>query len=284
VQCINNQIEIYDLESKEFIGYIPSYNDSLLTTFAFSADNNNILLGHNDGSIYRFNVEKVFLQPTELPPNYKVIPASDLVLNDGQGVGTGFGNGDGFGDGEHSSLNIMRIYNNNKNTLTPKIGLGILSFPFFLNISAGAEYKNATILAPFYFGGGVDFNIGLPDKDFPYKYSENNIIQANPIILGGKIYGSIGITFTPWFQDLLISFGLNIGGNISCLGYFPDNGYLITPPLLGVAAKLQAGAIIKGFEVCFAVNYDGTNKFYPEITMGYQIKLKQRTKEQNEAA
>ena len=95
----------------------------------------------------------------------------------------------------------------------------------------------------------------------------------------------IGTAVTIIVGVLCIAIGIsNIGGNISCLGYFPDNGYLITPPLLGVAAKLQAGAIIKGFEVCFAVNYDGTNKFYPEITMGYQIKLKQRTKEQNEAA
>lgn len=33
VQNEINQIEIYDLSSKKFVGYVPSYNTSLLTTF-----------------------------------------------------------------------------------------------------------------------------------------------------------------------------------------------------------------------------------------------------------
>ena len=66
IQTDENQIEIYDLDTKEYLGFIPSYNSSLLTTFAFSNDNKCVLLGYADGSIYKFDIDKVFLQPNHM--------------------------------------------------------------------------------------------------------------------------------------------------------------------------------------------------------------------------
>ena len=66
MQTNKNQIEFYDLSTQEFIGFIPAYNSTFLTTFAFNSDNTSILIGHQDGSIYRFEIDTVFLEPNEI--------------------------------------------------------------------------------------------------------------------------------------------------------------------------------------------------------------------------
>ena len=72
--------------------------------------------------------------------------------------------------------------------------------------------------------------------------------------------------------------GCKFGTNLSSLGYFPQNGYLITKPILAFATGIQLGASFKGFELDVSINYDATNKFYPEILFGYQIELKKKDK------
>ena len=285
IQTDENQIEIYDLETKEYLGFIPSYNSSLLTTFAFSDDNKCVLLGYADGSIYKFDIDKVFLQPNQSTPDVQIVSSLDVVIQGGNAYGSGQatvgGSGNGFGTGSGDGFldpNAIRVFKQSNDSIIPKVGLGFLSSPFLINLNITGEYRNVTLISPVYFGGSLKFSCGFPRKDFPYTYLVNGIQQKNPYIFGVNIYGNIGIIISPWIQDLFLILGCKFGTNLSSLGYFPQNGYLITKPILAFATGIQLGASFKGFELDVSINYDATNKFYPEILFGYQIELKKKDK------
>ena len=129
VQTNKNQIEFYDLSTQEFIGFIPAYNSTFLTTFAFNSDNTSILIGHQDGSIYRFEIDTVFLEPNEIPPDWQVVPGSIADGYGNENLVTGFD--DSFGNLDPNSL---QVFKQNKNSIIPKIGLGFLQEPFLINL------------------------------------------------------------------------------------------------------------------------------------------------------
>ena len=277
VQTNKNQIEFYDLSTQEFIGFIPAYNSTFLTTFAFNSDNTSILIGHQDGSIYRFEIDTVFLEPNEIPPDWQVVPGSIADGYGNENLVTGFD--DSFGNLDPNSL---QVFKQNKNSIIPKIGLGFLQEPFLINLKISGEYRNVLLLNPVYFGGGIDLTCGFPRKDFPYTYTTNNSINAKPIIMGGNLFASVGVTFSPWLENLFLILGGKVGLSFYSLGFFPQGGYLITSPHIGFSTSVNIGASYKGFEFTLGVNYDTTNKFYPEILLGYQINLKTKEKTEKE--
>ena len=266
VQTTKNQIELYDLSAKEYLGYIPSYNSSLLTAFSFSAENDFLLLGYEDGSIYRIDAKKNFLKPGENPPEVKLLSESEMIV-----PSTGY-----------FDSNSVYLLTQKDNVIVPKLGIGFLTHPFLINLSLKGEYKNFKLFSPIYIGGGMKLNCGFPRKDFPYHYIVNDEIQANPVILGGNIFVSSGFSFSPGKKDFFIYLGFNIGPCLYSLGYFPDQGYLITNPHIGFSAAIQLGGYFKGFDFNIEINYDTVNKFYPEIAVGYQIKLKGKEKTKDE--
>jgi hypothetical protein len=177
---------------------------------------------------------------------------------------------------EYIESSSFKIFTEKNNLIIPKVGIGFLSAPFLLNLDIDIEYRNFSLASPLYIGGGLEIDCGLPRKNFPFKYVVDNKTQANPILLGGKIYVSSGFAFKPGLNNLNLFLGFNIGTCIYSLGYFPEKGYLITKPIFGLSANIQIGAFIKNFEITTVINYDTINKFFPEIYFGYQFNLKKK--------
>lgn len=62
-----NRLEIFRLEDGVYLGYIPSFNETAITSFDFNSDNSRLLAGHEDGSVYMLDVETVMLPPRSAP-------------------------------------------------------------------------------------------------------------------------------------------------------------------------------------------------------------------------
>ncbi len=283
IQNDKNQIELYNLETKEYEGYIPSYSSSLLTAYAFNNDYTYILLGYDDGSIYRLDIHKVFLEPNQAPADIKVFSGNSLPIDsETQTLQDGQGSQDNAKIVGLYEPNALKVYKQNNNVIVPKISLGFLNAPFLLNPSLGVEYRNSKLFSPAYLGGGLDIFTGFPRKNFPFTYMIGEEVQPNPIIMGGKVYGTIGIIFSPWRGEFYVVTGLELGLEILSLGYFPKGGYLITNPHLGFATSVLLGGFYKNFQFALAINYDTINKFYSEMSVGYQINLKEKEKKKDE--
>ena len=289
VQNDKNQLELYNIDTHEYVGYIPSYSSAHLTAYAFNNDNTFILLGYDDGSIYRLDVAKVFLEPNQVPNDIKVLTGKNLPIDtEIQDLQDGQNGQSGQGTQENAKIvglyesNALKFYKQNKNVILPKISLGFLSNPFLLNPAVGVEYRNSKLISPGFFGGGLEVSCGLPRKNFPFTYMIGDEVQPNPIILGGKVYGTMGIIFSPWRGEFYVVTGLELGLGIYSLGYFPRGGYLITNPHLGFSTAIQLGGFYKNFQFTFAINYDTVNKFYTDLSVGYQINIKEKEKKEDE--
>ncbi|MBP5284136.1 MAG: hypothetical protein J6Y93_05670 [Treponema sp.] len=75
----DNRLRIFDMQTFENAGYIPAYNLSQVTSFAFNSNGSQVLVGHADGSVYRLNVDEVFLFPDQEPPEILSLTDTDVV-------------------------------------------------------------------------------------------------------------------------------------------------------------------------------------------------------------
>lgn len=71
VLATNNMFYFYNIETAKLEKYIPAFNKSPLTSYAFSNSNKKLLIGHDDGTIYVIRTEDFLLNPGEKPPAYK---------------------------------------------------------------------------------------------------------------------------------------------------------------------------------------------------------------------
>ncbi|MCR4735008.1 MAG: hypothetical protein K5829_08405 [Treponema sp.] len=68
----NNMFYFYNIETAKLEKYVPSFNKSPLTSYAFTNSNKKLLIGHEDGSIYVIKMEDFLLNPGEKAPAYKI--------------------------------------------------------------------------------------------------------------------------------------------------------------------------------------------------------------------
>lgn len=80
VLTADNKIRLYNMDTGNYFGYIPAYNASELSDFAFSFTNYYVLVGFTDGSIYKLKINDVVLTPDELPPEFKKIAPEEVVV------------------------------------------------------------------------------------------------------------------------------------------------------------------------------------------------------------
>ena len=73
----NNLFYFYNIETTKLEKYIPAFNKSPVTSYAFSNTTSKLLIGHEDGSLYIVKTADVLLNPNEKPPLFKFEDISD---------------------------------------------------------------------------------------------------------------------------------------------------------------------------------------------------------------
>lgn len=232
----NNNIYVYNMESKKLLGYIPYFSKSEILDFAFSDDYKTILVAHKDGIIFILKTEDVFLNPE--------VPQPRIGSGSYYG-GTGAGKG---GSGEISSE--IGLHN-----VDMALNISVPSDPYMISLSPQVSYLYSPLFKPVYYGGSIDISVSIPNPSFPFSYIDLKTGHTihTPYIIGPKISGVIGYYKKPksvdigWFIKFSPAFGLYTF-------YFPEYGLLDLYPAFAV--ELQTGINWKQLLIFIGGVYD----------------------------
>ncbi len=73
----NNIFYFYNIETTKIEKFIPAFNKSPITSYAFTPATDKLLIGHEDGSLYIVKTSQVLLNPGEKTPQFRFEDASN---------------------------------------------------------------------------------------------------------------------------------------------------------------------------------------------------------------
>lgn len=236
-----NEIEIYDLEKKKWIGYIPECTSSIITDFEWNNDGSMILIGSQDGSIYKFILKEVLL-------NSKIQPKKIIKATSNSGV--------------------SRPVTESKNSFIFSSGVNYLNSPFLFSVNLDTQFRFAKNIEPCFFGFGLTGQLGFSRKNINREYyiEDKKIDSLN--LLSGIAYIPFGIMFYPWDNDLLLLVIFKTGAKTSEVAILSDSKYIIDNPNITYFLSSGFGVIYNHFETSFNFEFDGIGKLSPSIYFG----------------
>lgn len=269
-----NRLEIYNLESGEHLGYLPSFNVSSITSFEFSADDKYILMGHEDGSIYKVEVNRNLVAVRNMPV-LRMIKEDEIVVK-----------GDEFTEtipqpvlyleeppvrGEKQS---NPLYKNPVHGLEFLVGTTFLPKPHLMNLDLSAGYINNILLHPFYLGAHFTWSLGFPDKNFPYDYVINNERIDSPLLLSFALGVPFGIILTPFEanRDIELSAEVNLGSAFHYMWNRKFGGKTISSHIYpAFVGSLALGVGWKGLTFRIHGDYNTQLGFMFSMNLGYTV-------------
>lgn len=194
----DNIFRLYDIFTAQLLYFIPAFNGTPVTSFAFNNTTSKLVICHEDGCMYIINVEDTLVTYAKKQDAMEDEQKDDNLL---------------YKKGHGAIVN-----------------LGILSVPdpFAIAFMLDTGYLNYDLLQPFYFGGLVKPYFGLAKKEFPLVLTDTISGETvhNPYLAGIKIYSPAGFALYPFanewlfFAELQTGFSLNMVWN----GKFDDTG------------------------------------------------------------
>ena len=176
-----DKLEFSDLASGKYIGWIPPFNQTTLTSFALNRDDSVILTGHADGSVYKLRLEKVFLKPGQKPPRMRLVGPDEVVVK-----------GSAYTDRIPGSKGMADVFPQDNAVL---IGLSGRALPrpynFELNLDCRARFVIKK--TPVFVGGAMLGGIGFPRGSFPYDYTIQGQHAGPPYLLSLSFLAPAGI-------------------------------------------------------------------------------------------
>lgn len=121
-----NEIQIYDISNNKWIGYIPKCSASMVTDYQFNKDCSYILIGTQDGCIYKYVLAEVLLHPNEKPK--KIIKETS----------------------ELNKIQTARPVIEGRNSLVLSAGASYLQSPFLFSLNLDAQFRYRKKLEPFF--------------------------------------------------------------------------------------------------------------------------------------
>lgn len=267
IAVLTNKDDIWLFSLKNFkkVGYMPTVIASSISSFDINDENTKILVAYGDGSVYKFYLEDVMLDPDQKVPDFKTeykdaidtVNINDSVIQ--------------IEDPMEKKSNVTFF----PNSVYFDFGTGIITASdlFTADIFFGAEYKHAQMFPPFYFGGGYEFVLGFPSSDFPYRYSFAGIQANSPLVYMNTIFASGGFVTAPWDIDLILNLSAKFGLRIISVAISAQGNYHVNTTKCTVYTDLGIGVIYKMFECDLSCEYDVVNGFCPKFTLGWNMSL-----------
>ena len=169
---------------------------------------------------------------------------------------------------------LAMIRYKNSDTISFKFKLSYIPKPYILGLSLAAGYTEYKMLQPFYFGGYLEPHLGIPQKDFPFKYEQNGSAISGPLIIGGKLYAPFGICVFSFQQNIEVFVEFEPGITLDMLWNTKFGKKAITSKLYpAFYAAIRTGATYKGFTAFVEGNYDAVLGFGVSIGIGYSFNV-----------
>lgn len=264
-----NQFRYYALDSAEYLGYIPSWNKTAITSYAFSSDSKKLLVGHEDGSIYILNVKDVFYKPGKKPNLYRVYVAQENVSSGTGYLPSGEGAESSGGTTLPSSKEMVQAFRTrNAHSVEVRADCSILSGIYGIQSGLCAGYTNAGVLKPFYFGGLVRVACAFPSQNFPYTYRSGGEVIANPVLTSFSAVVPFGISLFPFASDVDVFAELSAGMSVFSLVQPAGAmfGTYFTP-----CVSLCVGGAFKKISFFAGINWDSVTAFSLRFGAGYRF-------------
>lgn len=265
-----NQFRYYALDSAEYLGYIPSWNKTAITSYAFSFDSKKLLVGHEDGSIYILNVKDVFYKPGKKPNLYRVYVAQENVSSGTGYLPAGEGAESSGGTALSSSAEMVQAFRTrNAHSVEVRADCSILSGIYGVQGGLCAGYTNAGVIKPFYFGGLVRAACAFPSQNFPYTYRSGGSVVANPLLTSFSAVVPFGISLFPFASDVDVFAELCAGISVFSLVQ-PSGGAFGT--YFSPCAGFCVGAAFKRISFFAGLNWDSVTAFSLRFGAGYRFR------------
>lgn len=264
-----NQFRYYALDSAEYLGYIPSWNKTAITSYAFSSDSKKLLVGHEDGSIYILNVKDVFYKPGKKPNLYRVYVAQENVSSGTGYLPAGEGAESSGGTALSSSAEMVQAFRTrNAHSVEVRADCSILSGIYGVQGGLCAGYTNAGVLKPFYFGGLVRAACAFPSQNFPYTYRSGGEVIANPLLTSFSAVVPFGISLFPFASDVDVFAELSAGMSVFSL---VQPAGAIFGTYFSPCAGFRVGAAFKRISLYAGMNWDCVTAFSLRFGAGYRF-------------
>lgn len=264
-----NQFRYYALDSAEYLGYIPSWNKTAITSYAFSFDSKKLLVGHEDGSIYILNVNDVFYKPGKKPNLYRVYVAQENVSAGTGYLPAGEGAESSGGTALSSSAEMVQAFRTrNAHSVEVRADCSILSGIYGVQGGLCAGYTNAGVLKPFYFGGLVRAACAFPSQNFPYTYRSGGSVIENPLLTSFSAVVPFGISLFPFASDVDVFAELSAGMSVFSL---VQPAGAIFGTYFSPCAGFRVGAAFKRISLYAGMNWDCVTAFSLRFGAGYRF-------------
>lgn len=265
-----NQFRYYVLDSAEYLGYIPSWNKTAITSYAFSFDSKKLLVGHEDGSIYILNVKDVFYKPGKKPNLYRVYVAQENVSSGTGYLPAGEGAESSGGTALSSSAEMVQAFRTrNAHSVEVRADCSILSGIYGIQSGLCAGYTNAGVIKPFYFGGLVRAACAFPSQNFPYTYRSGGSVIENPLLTSFSAVVPFGLSLFPFETDVDVFAELCAGISVFSLVQ-PSGGAFGT--YFSPCAGFCVGAAFKRISFFAGLNWDSVTAFSLRFGAGYRFR------------
>ncbi len=295
--AVSGRFLFYSIDGSRYEAYIPSWNESGVSAWAFTQNGERLLVGHEDGTIYILSVEEVVYTPGEKPRVYALYYAdgsgrrnkriSYEPNGDGQAEenssSASFSSGASGRSGEAASSGaesrsekggadrgqILKKRNAHSIELRSEFSIATGIYGAGAEISAG--YTNAKLLSPVYFGALLNVAAAFPSGKFPYTYYDafGGEIRS-PFLASFGVMIPIGICVMPFKSD--VEFFAEISGGFSCYALFQSDNTL-WGKYFAPAGKLITGAAFKRISIFVGASYDTVKEFSFRAGAGYRFKV-----------
>ena len=285
-------LNVYNLDTSDFIGFIPHFTDSPITLFQIDYSQTRFLMAHEDNTIFILEINKVLF------PKNAVLPDADLIHMDSEDALQKLyeqpeepiqteNTEENQENEEETSVTeenpeqekhmyeaLAMIRYKNADTVNFRLKTSVIPSPYVIGVSFAAGYTAYRYIQPFYFGGYFETHFGFPDKKFPYKYQLKGSTISSPIIAGGKLYVPFGICVFPFQQNIELFVDFSPGITMEILWNSKFGGDSITSKLYsGFYGALRTGVTYRNFTVFLEGNYNAILGFGFSIGIGYSINL-----------
>lgn len=268
----DDKLEFYDLSTGKYIGYIPPFNQTTLTSFALNRDDSVVLTGHADGSVYKLRLEKVFLKPGQKIPRMRLVGPDEVVVK-----------GTAYTDKIPGSKDKADVFPQEHSVL---IGVTAQSLPspyvWAMNIETRARFVIKS--TPFFVGGGACAGVGFPSGNYPYKYTIGDQNLSPPYFVDFTFVAPGGVQFKLGKKAPRLIAEVYPGYRIEKLAQTGSGKVAASKWFHAFVGGATVGLGWKYFEFGGGAEYDTLLGFYPKGYIAGRIPIKISGGKKNSAA
>ena len=268
----DNRIEIYDLQDGTYLGYIPSFNITAITSYDFNSTDTSMVVGHQDGSIYKIDLETNVLAPRTRPV-LRLIGVDEVVVEGVEFTAE-------IPPAQYSDMVERRgLFAEPRHSVDLMVGTTYLPAPFTTSLDAQLGYSNSFLLHPFSFGLLWRSSWGFPQINFPYIYHHGAVQYDPPLLVSWVLEVPFGLAFAPWDSGLEIHTEMAFGFAMHELWNRRLGNQAVTAGMSSglfhgsFVAALTMGVAWRGMTLKLSGEWDSELGWSGQVALGYSFNL-----------